>query len=284
MTMACGGTPGAADEGDPEASSGEDDSGSDDAPIMDFLGEECDPYNDACEEGFKCGPIALQPYSHIFTEYRCVPVLNQNGLDDPCTSWGLRPEDYDNCDVGLVCWGAKPEVDPMPGGAANQLPIGGLTSAQQPETPRDGGQLGLCRSLCQGTPEEPDCGGKWGRCLSSNGVDLCIHTCNPLDTNCDSAKNCIWDEPNQTLSCIHMPPDVLELGDDCTGQGFACPSGTHCDPAAYVPGCQGEYCCNSWCATDGSVSCEWPEQTCVPFWPEDDFPPGQDLLGSCQVL
>ena len=281
--LACGGASGAGSTA--EASSGEEDGGdADDGPIMDFLGEPCDPYADGCDEGFKCGPIALEPFAHIFSEHRCVPLIDQAALDEACTSWGLRPEDYDNCGAGLVCWGAKPEVAPTPGGAANQVPVGGLTSSQRPETPADGGQLGLCRALCQGTPQDPDCGGKWGWCIPNNGTDICVHTCDPLNTNCDSAHNCIWDESRETLNCIHMPPTTLELGEDCTGQGFACGSGTHCDPAAWVPGCTGDYCCNSWCATDGSITCEWPEQSCVRFWPENDTPPGQELLGSCQVL
>jgi hypothetical protein len=274
---ACGGTPEVVTTTDA-------DSGESDAPPADFLGEGCDPYGVACPSGQKCVPIAIEPYGMVFeAEHRCVQISSEpKQFDEECYSWGLRPDSYDNCDDGMICWGAKDQVDttvgaPPPGNAELD------SSPKTPHTPKHGDELGLCRAMCTGSAETPDCGSEWNWCVSSNGVDLCVSTCNPLDPKCDHMMACRWDETRDTFNCLHHTVNLRQLGADCSDCGICCEPTAHCDPAADVPGCEGEMCCNAWCATDGSKTCEFEGQTCVKFWPEGAAPPGQEILGQCTV-
>lgn len=279
VLLACGGTV-------PVVALDEDsDSASDDsnAPPVDFLGEECDPYADECAEGQKCAPIALVPYASIFQEYRCVWIYEFPAeFGDECISWGLRPESYDNCDEGLVCWGAKDPVLP-PDGQVSLPAALSLSANLEPAAPLDGEEIGRCESLCQGSPDDPDCGSKWNWCVSSNGVDLCVSTCNPLEQTCAEQMGCIWDDWRDTFNCLHLVVTTVGVGEDCTGCGICCEEGLHCDPAEQVPGCEGESCCNGWCTIDGELPCALEGQVCEKYWPQGDEPPGQELLGSCTI-
>lgn len=280
---ACGAQGGPSADADADAD-GSDESGT---PPADFLGEACDPYQDACPEGQKCGPIAVEPFSAYFEEYRCVelyPLLNL--LKEECFSFGMRPDAYGTCDKGMYCFGAEDQPLPDavdPEASASLAGLGGLTANATPRAPKHGENMGTCEGLCQDSADDPNCGSDWNWCETVKGVDMCIYTCNPLDPECPHLNGCLWDEMRETLYCKPLTTIPSPLGDDCTGCENCCDQGLHCDPAAQVPGCAGESCCNAWCSTDGETACALDGQTCVKFWPEGGEPPGQELVGYCSV-
>ena len=220
-----------------------------------YVGEgTCDPYAQDCPEGEKCMPWANDGGS-AWNATTCRPLANDPGqIGDACTVEGSGVSGVDDCDLGLMCWNVDPETN-----------------------------VGECVELCGCGPDEPTCGGGGTTCvIVNNGVlPLCIGVCDPLGDDCLDSEVCVG-IPDETLSLpadyFFCAPDasggMSQPGDPCEFLN-ACPAGTMCLDASFLPGgsCFGTGCCTEICDEgNGGAECSIAGTDCISLFGEGAAP------------
>jgi hypothetical protein len=211
------------------------------------LPRDCDIFEQDCGEGSKCVPW-IAPDNSTWLGFTCVPVLGEQGVDEPCT---LDFEDSsDDCDAASSCFAFSIF---------------------------DGVAAGRCRAFCTGSGDDPMCAPDH-ICLIGNGYPgpvLCLPECDPLVQDCGEQQGCHW--LWGFFSCVET--NGVGLGEPC---GFVddCTSGNLC--VAGVPGCE-DLCCSPYCALSlGDGPCiALPGTTCAPFFEQGMAPPGYEDVGIC---
>jgi len=206
-----------------------------------------------CPEGFKC------TIDEALSETHCVEVVpDPKGKNEPCTMMGHGWSGFDDCGLGLVCWGVNEQ-----------------------------GQ-GTCIGLCDGDPNavpgcvcaDPKATPTW---CQDCAVGLCIPSCDPLLQDCPSPDHACY-PVNDSFTCA---PDAS--GDEGQANGpcefiNTCDEGLLCGDPAFVgagclPGSTG--CCTPFCKFPGGA-CPNPDQSCVQYFDPMNLPfPGAELIGAC---
>jgi hypothetical protein len=209
----------------------------------------CDPFAQDCPEGEKCVPFSNNGGN--LNANKCVPVLGEGHVGDPCISDGAV-EATDDCDAKSVCHDLM-EVD---------------------------GQLvGECAAFCTGNADEPTCDPGTACLIQGDGsVTLCIDTCDPLAQNCDPGFGCYWSTVD--FVCLFTTQDI-PTGEAC-GYVNDCASGNYCADGSEVPGCEAPACCTSYCDLS-QPTCMLPGSECVAFFDEGMAPAGHENLGICLI-
>jgi hypothetical protein len=215
----------------------------------------CDPTEQDCPEGEKCGASIETPGFQCVDANTCVPIVGTKQLGDLCT----RESDNDDCDRGLVC-----------------LRIGGGCTGQDGD--------GICAAFCDA---EYTCDGvaiEDGECFAwGDGVlVLCGGECDPLASWCGDGYGCYEGWP-ETFMCMQTMLDGP--GDDgapCERvQG--CLPGLLCQPAPTLADCAGDHCCTPVCDLSGNGGeCTTPMESCRPFFGNNPTP-GLEQVGRCGV-
>lgn len=82
-----------------------------------------------------------------------------------------------------------------------------------------------------------------------------------------------------------MPRPVIEhsLGEPCDDFGD-CEAGLSCVNGTKVLGCEGKRCCSPFCDHTIPNNCPGaPEQSCVPWYTQEEAPEGLENLGVCAL-
>ena len=211
-------------------------------PPDDFpLGIECDIFTQDCAVGDKCVPYASS--GNYFDNYKCVPVLGDQSVGEPCTY--TNPADStDDCDATSFCW------------------------------------FGTCESFCTGTPDDPECPPGSSCLLSADfGIVVCIDSCDPTLQDCNDDFACHW---NSSFTCA-APTQDIPAGEPCEAQqdciaGTFCAAASGLSSCADASCCT-PYCEIG----DDLPCAVMPETACVPFFEEDQAIPGYEHVGVCLV-
>lgn len=275
--LACG--PGGADDGDDEAASTSDASGTTDTgdetgtgtttttttgtetgvdtiPLPDMEGgggnQPCNPWLQDCPEGEKCSPYDSNG-DDSWDDHKCVPIAGDGQPGDPCVFAGVV-EATDDCGAGSYCWSVQ-DID--------------------------GQLIGVCTPYCAGTPDEPQCPADYS-CLLAGVLSLCTYDCDPLAQDCPGELGCYW--ANTNFECI--PPGELGPGEPCSILN-ECATPALCAVDEFLPDCAGDGCCTPYCGLDELVDpCPdlLPGTICEPFFEQGMAPPGDENVGVCLSL
>lgn len=221
----------------------------------------CNIFDQDCPNGEKCTAFA-SPHTFIPDGIKCVPIPdNPKAHNEPCA---VGPEGLgdDNCDLGSVCL----DLD------------------------YDGS--GFCLPYCTGDSQNPMCEGSDRTCVKLFfGFDFgnCFKQCDPLVQDCSAGEGCYMDAIKVGGTNFVCLPVVQEgkdkvYGDNCIGWS-SCEPGYACLYEEFVPGCSG-LCCSPWCDTsegDGPCTDIDPTMSCVPWYAEQDAPPGLETVGVCGI-
>jgi hypothetical protein len=215
----------------------------------------CDPKAQDCPEGFKC-TATNKMAGDYWNENRCVPVMGDGGLGDPCKV--LDPNEpgggTDDCGVGFICLNFDDELN------------------------------GACTEFCN--PDDECSSGK-GLCdpsVNEGILPICLLTCDPLSQNCPAGQACYGDQSLPDFICfVPDPKDSPGTENAFCAYTNQCLAGFHCvDPATAVncdPGADG--CCTPFCdITEDPGPCEDGE-SCVAFY--EDPPPQYMDVGICVI-
>ncbi len=219
----------------------------DDTPSTD----ECDVYMQDCPEGEKCVPYASDG-GDLWNALKCVPVLGDQALGEPCT-WAGFVEATDDCDASSICW----DVELV-----------------------DGQYVGTCHAQCTGSPDMPQCPFGSSCTISGDGaLAVCIPSCDPVAQDCNEGDGCYW--ANTQFRCIFIADDI-PTGEPC-GYINDCAPGHLCAYAATLPSCAGSACCTQYCnLPDGDAGCvAQPGTACVSFFEQGMVPEGLEHVGVC---
>lgn len=245
----------------PAEDSGEDDEGGTFIIKPDGGGVfDCDLWSQDCEEGEKCMPYANDG-GNAWNAARCSPLdATPAQVGDPCTVEGSGVSGIDNCELDSMCWNVDPET--------NQ---------------------GTCVSFCDGTEASPICDDPQTSCniLNDGALILCLPNCDPLLMSCNEGEACY--PANDVFSCVpDAGGETGAFGEPCEYLNV-CDPGLFCAAADGVPGCQGSTgCCTPYCDTsepDASANCPGAAggQECVPWYEENQAPPGYETVGACVI-
>jgi hypothetical protein len=245
---------GGEDTGDGGAFINEPDGGGTDA--------ECDVYSQDCPEGEKCMPWANDG-GNFWNATKCSP-LDPNPVQpgDTCLVEGSGVSGVDNCDKGAMCWNVDPET--------NQ---------------------GTCIGLCFGDPTTPTCEDPSTICVIFNDgmLPVCLHTCDPLLSDCGEREVCRPDYSNDLFVCSNDASGEEGQYQDPCEFGNACDPGLYCANVEDVPGCVGATgCCSEFCdLSDPNASqlCSGvgQGQECIPWYASGNEPPGLENVGFCGI-
>src|SRR5690606_27697788 len=108
----------------------------------DTFPESCDSFEQNCPSGEKCVPYASS--GDLWDATKCVPVLGDQGVGEPCNYDGLAKA-TDDCDATSICWGF-----------AELIP--------------DAELVGTCHALCSGSLDTPECPPASECLISGSGV------------------------------------------------------------------------------------------------------------------
>lgn len=208
-----------------------------------------------CGDGEKCNPA--DPLKHgIWSGTACVPLdPDADEIGEPCTVEGDPYSGVDTCVAGALCWAVDPET-------------------------LEGTCLELCTMDFESTCETPGtlCA------LFSADLPLCLRTCDPLVQDCEEGESCFMGPVGG--SCL---PDIS--GDE--GQALdMCVLILACDPGLtclfgdlYLPGCAYPRCCSPFCDLTVMDACAGlPGSSCLPWYPANEAPPGQEDIGVCAAM
>jgi hypothetical protein len=216
----------------------------------DIHGDPCDTFAQDCPEGEKCVPYASS--GDVWDDSKCVPVLGDQAMGEPCTYDGAA-EGTDDCDATSLCWGV------------------------------DENDQGTCHAFCMGTPDTPECPPMTECSVSGSGViNLCLPNCDPLLQDCNEGAGCYW--ANVTFNCIFTVREGIPIGEPC-GYINDCVPGSMCVDGSVLPDCAGSACCTSFCdVTLGDAQCDvLPGTVCVAFFEEGLAPEGYEDVGVCAL-
>jgi hypothetical protein len=222
--------------------------------------KECDQWNQDCPDGEKCMPYSGDG-DNAWESLKCTPVMeNANGVGEGCTVEGSGVSGIDSCEKGAMCWNVDPETG-----------------------------MGVCVSMCIGTPDQPECADSETSCFNSNDgvLTLCLAKCDPLLQDCEGDDLCIYNpQDSSAFVCVldasgeeGQEFDVCEYINACD-KGFFCANpalAKECDPMSGG-------CCLAWC--DLSVmpaECKGEGQSCLPWFEDGQAPPGLEQVGVCGI-
>jgi hypothetical protein len=180
--------------------------------------------------------------------------------DDCVATDGNAVSGNDDCAKGSLCWDIDPDT-----------------------------QTGYCLAYCSGSPDTPVCPGDTICGIYNDGVlPLCLPRCDPLNGGADCPNSndvCLADPGGKGFVCILDGEDMGTYGTEC--QYFnSCAQGLFCADAASVPGCQGaQGCCSEFCNLDEPNTCSGIDggQECIPWFEENNAPPGYEHVGGCGI-
>jgi len=215
----------------------------------------CDPQVQDCPDGYKCTAVNKMA-GEFWNENRCVPVMGDAGLGDPCNIQDLQDpgNGMDDCGVGFICL----NFDAM--------------------------GKGYCTEFCNMSDE---CSSGKGVCdpsVNDGYLPICFATCDPLLQDCIAGQGCYGDPMSPDFICFGPDPgestgmedDFCEYTNQCL-PGFHCIEsmlGVDCDPKAVG-------CCTPFCdLTDMNPPCDMGEK-CVPFYMAP--PPQYMNVGVCAI-
>lgn len=203
-----------------------------------------------CPAGEKCNPYALSGW---FKDHRCVPVADDpKAVGEPCQIAGIVTSGLDDCERGSYCQSLSESLT-------------GTCVAHQVGDPG--------RFFCVDPLTTP-------LALERGVLAPCQPTCNPLAPDCAENQACrpVLLEDRFTCQSVAVgPPTPAQAA--CRSESECIP-GTACLPAADLPTCTGFACCASYCNTSAPAC---PDGTaCVPWYEDDDAPPGLAELGVCR--
>ena len=214
----------------------------------------CDPTEQDCPEGEKCGAFIETNGFQCVDANMCMPIIGTKGLGEFCT----REGDNDDCDRGLVC-----------------LSIDGCTG-------QDG--AGICAAFCDA---DDSCDGtaiEDGECFAwgDSVLILCGGECDPLASWCGDGYGCYQGWPARFMCIETMLTGSGDDGAPCDRvQG--CLPGLLCQPAVTLADCGGDHCCTPVCDLMGDGSeCTTPMESCRPYF-DGNAPPGLEQVGGCGV-
>ena len=233
---------------DPESATSEPTPSTSFAPDDFGVADACDPWAQDCPEGEKCVPYGSTGGN--WDANKCVPLMGNQMVGEPCT-WGGLVDATDDCDATSLCWGVNPE------------------------------NVGTCQPFCTGVPDDPMCPPEH-ICISSEALNVCITTCDPILQDCGEDLACYW--ANNGFHCIFTDQDIPP-GQPC-GLINDCEGGNVCLVEEVLPNCLDAACCTPFCDLDapGSVCEILPGTSCLPFFPGDDAPPGYENVGVCILM
>lgn len=219
---------------------------------------ECDVWAQDCPQGEKCNPWANDG-GNSWNATKCVPLSDSPAQPgDPCEAEGGGVSGLDNCDASSMCW----NVD---------------------ET-----NMGVCIAFCSGSEAAPVCEDVGSTCaIANDGVlILCLPSCDPLMSDCDEGQACY--PADDSFACVFdASADNGAYGDPCEFTNV-CDPGLWCAPAAGVPDCATANCCTPFCdQSDPNADADCPGaaggQECVPWYDENQIPPGFEDVGTCAI-
>jgi hypothetical protein len=213
----------------------------------------CDVVGQDCPRDEKCVPWANDG-GNTWNANRCSPVPEDPaGVGQPCTAEESPVSGFDDCALGLLCFG----VDP-------------------------GTLEGTCAALC--SPDLPETCGLDEGCATHDGFapNVCLPLCDPLDpATCSAGQTCHQLETD--LLCV--PSVSLPQGLACGGDEQHCAPDQVCLAADELARCADSACCTAWCdlsAADPDLPCAAvPGHVCRPF--TETPPAGYEHVGACAL-
>ena len=198
-----------------------------------------------CPEGHKC------TIEESLGDTQCEEVVpDPKGLYEPCTMMDHAWSGFDDCGLGMVCWGV------------------------------DERGHGTCVGMCDGSPDcvcaDPKAKPTW---CQECAVGLCLPGCDPLLQDCANDELCVG--VNDGFNCVpDASGDEGQANDPCEFVNV-CDKGLMCGDAAFVgagcpPGSTG--CCTPFCAFPGGA-CPNPDQQCVQYFDPMQLPENDPQLG-----
>ncbi len=213
----------------------------------------CDPGLQDCPDGEKCTGYVVQPGYCCVDANKCVPVIGDAQLGDPCT----RETDNDDCAAGLFCMTK--------------------TSGSTGE--------GVCLAFCDvATQDCADDGLPDAQCVAFNDgtLPLCQDDCDPVTQDCNEPLGCYGVGTQGFVCALPGFEDGLgNDGDECfTVQ--SCKPGLGCTASEVLDGCTASRCCTPYCDLTEPDPCTAPEQ-CVPYYEDGMAPPNYENVGLCAI-
>ncbi len=213
---------------------------------------QCDPKIQDCPEGEKCTAVSDAP-GEPWGINKCVAVMGNDQVGDPCDIQDGKYTGLDNCDVGLICL---------------------LTD--------DEGIGGACVEFCDSNDKCPLTGAK---CVVYNdgSLPICLSDCDPLIQDCPEGQAC-YNSAGDDFVCFKesaMPGEGAP-GDECAFIN-QCQKGSFCAAADALAMCMTASCCTPYCpVSGGNAPCNAGEE-CTAFFVEGMAPPGFEDVGVCAV-
>lgn len=141
---------------------------------------------------------------------------------------------------------------------------------------------------CGGSPNAPICDDPTTTCATVGGgtVPRCLFVCDPVGQDCHTDQACMPTSDGDAFVCV--PDQVGASGPRGAACEFddECSSGLFCAPQSTVAACTNPGgCCNSYCdlnVTNPNLGC-WVGETCQPWFPVGNTPPGYEHVGFCGI-
>ncbi len=218
---------------------------------------ECWPYEPDCPEGMKCAWTATPESDFNFESGRCVPVVGDGQLGDPCVVEEFWHSGQDDCAEGYQCFADFETL------------------------------AGVCLESCLADDvEEFVCAVSGeGLCFEtgSSPAVFCYKPCDPVAQDCPGESMGCFGDPDQDVF-ICTPPALLDGLDGAQGAPCLftenCASGHYCAPEADV-GCGADGCCTAYCDLNQAPDPCPGELACAPFFA--DPAPGNEHVGVCAL-
>ncbi|MCY1060931.1 hypothetical protein [Nannocystis sp. SCPEA4] len=214
----------------------------------------CDQWMQDCPPGRKCMPYSGDG-DYSWESLKCVDVVPEpDGLYEPCSVFGSGVSGEDSCDVGLMCWDFV-----------------------------DG--VGHCVGMCIGSPDAPDCADPAADChvAADGALTLCLPMCNPLLQDCPGGDDCVPNpQDSSRFLCVFDGEDQGQVFDPCQYVD-ECAKGLFCQSPGSAVECdlQGLGCCVPFCDVSLAGACPGQGQVCLPWYVDDEAPPGFENVGVC---
>ena len=209
----------------------------------------CNPYLQDCIAGYKCYP------QDNMTDV-CVKLADAPAeVGEPCTPNQTSGLDNDTCVEGAFC--------------------DDITTGEY-----------QCISMCKAPVDDPSCPPDT-ICHAWKGgtAPVCRPRCDPLNVTCRTNQLCIPSALENGFFCF-SPYNQFDYGQVCYSAINSCQRGLMCVPDEAFPdgGCiGGDYgCCSYVCDLD-APACPGQVPNCVPWWPLDSTPAGDENIGYCSI-
>jgi hypothetical protein len=213
----------------------------------------CDPALQDCPEGEKCTGYVVQPGYCCVDANKCVPVIGNGQLGDPC----VRTVDNDDCAVGLFC----------------MTKTSGSTGD------------GVCMAFCDaGTQNCHEAGLPDAKCVAFNDgtLPLCQDDCDPITQDCNTPMGCYGVGVQGFVCSVPGYEDGEGNDGDACFTIQSCKPGLGCIAASALDDCQAARCCTPYCDLTEPDPCIEPEQ-CIPYFEPGTAPPNYMHVGLCAI-